>query len=80
MSKKKTTDKDRVVTVRLPDDWYEYLRSKAFHDRESISDLIRDALRQQFSLQPPSPPDDGSKGGIVYGSPGRHNLAMADGE
>ena len=80
--KKASNTEPRVTTVRLPEEWYEYLRTRAFHERTTITDLIRDALRDQFSLKDPQPPDEGGKGGerrpLVYPVGGSSAPRFAD--
>lgn len=52
MTAQKKPKPERPTTVRLPDAWYEELRTRAFHERTTISDLIRDALRKQYPNLP----------------------------
>lgn len=39
-----------VTTLQMPEAWYETLRDKAHHDRTSMADLIREAMKQQYGL------------------------------
>jgi hypothetical protein len=80
--KKATSQEPRVTTVRLPEEWYEYLRTRAFHERTTITDLIRAALKDQFDLKDPPPPDEGNKGGerrpLVYPAGGLPAMRTCD--
>ena len=65
-----------TTTVRLPEDLYEALRSRAFEERRPVAEVIREALRQflDLRLESPSLPDLESDPfwkavGTVHGGP-----------
>lgn len=50
---KKPKKEPKQVLVRMPEEWHEWLRKKAFDDRTSIADLVRDAVKEKFELSDP---------------------------
>lgn len=52
-----TQDQDeQAMTVRVPRQWHEVLRRRAFDERRPISELVREALREHFGLPPEKEP------------------------
>ncbi len=39
------------MTLRLPPSWYEQLRQQAFDEHRSMTELIKDALRDKYHLR-----------------------------
>jgi hypothetical protein len=68
---------EQALTLRLPRDWHEDLRRRAFEERRSIAELIREALMAHFGYQEPQP-EEGKKGGVVYAMGGMPAGMLAD--
>lgn len=41
----------KPTTIRLPRDWHEELRDRAFRERRHMSDLILDAVGEKYGLK-----------------------------
>lgn len=56
MPKDRESKKDpKAVIIRVPEDWHEFLRTRAFNERSSITELIKEALREKYGLKDCSP-------------------------
>lgn len=53
----------KALTLRLPEEWHEALRKRAFDERRPIAVLIREAIAQAFGFESP---DEGRKGGACF--------------
>lgn len=51
---------EQPMTLRLPADWHEFLRRKAFSERTTKTKLIRDALAATYDLKEADYPQAGS--------------------
>jgi predicted HicB family RNase H-like nuclease len=45
-------EEQKAIIVRIPADWHEELRQRAFRDRTSISELARHALETAYPNLP----------------------------
>lgn len=61
MSDPEEKPKMHSMTLRIPADWHEELRTKSFETRRDINDLVREALEQHFALTPCPPLKRGAK-------------------
>lgn len=41
----------KAVLLRLPKEWHQDLRSRAFHEETTITDLVKEALREKFGYE-----------------------------
>lgn len=42
---------NHTTTLQLPERWYEELRRRAFDERKSLGEVIREALRDHYGLK-----------------------------
>lgn len=68
---------DQTLSLRIPKEWYEDLRKRAFDAHRPMAEFIREALQQHFGYQEP-PRDEGRKGGERYPLGGMAASALAD--
>ncbi|MGV3721361.1 MAG: hypothetical protein ACO1SX_10680 [Actinomycetota bacterium] len=61
MSEPEEKPKMHSMTLRIPADWHEELRTKSFQERRDINDLVREALEKHFALTPCPPLKRGAK-------------------
>lgn len=71
---------DQALSLRIPKEWHEDLRTRAFHERRPIAELIREALKQTFGYTEPEEgvEEEGRKGGVVYRQGGIPAALIAD--
>jgi hypothetical protein len=55
--------RERQLNFAIPEEWHEWLRERAFHERVPIADLVRRALKTTYAELPDPKPDEGSKAG-----------------
>jgi hypothetical protein len=67
MPKPPPDPEDKKLLLRVPEEWHEYLRRRAFEERTPIAELVRRALAAAYPDLPPRPDgeDEGRKGGEV---------------
>lgn len=63
---------DHVLTVRVPKEWRKALRKKAADEDTTVAELLRGWIRTHLQ------PEEGSKGGLAYGTPNFGSMLVAD--